>query len=82
MLITIIALTIRVSFRGAGGLPPQLGNSHHSYAQCTVFIRIVTVATINFSPAWVRPLIEGGSYSRAAFFNFGPMLDSVIHTKS
>ena len=45
----------------------------------TVFIRIVAMATINFSPAWVRLLIEGGSYSRAAFINFGPILDGVIH---
>ena len=26
-------------------------------------------------------LIEGGSYSRAAFINFGPILDGVIHKK-
>ena len=45
----------------------------------TVFIQIVTVATINFSLAWVRLLIEGGSYSRAAFINFGSILDVVIH---
>ena len=45
----------------------------------TVFIRIVAAATINFSLAWVRLLIEGGSYSRAAFINFGPILDDVIH---
>ena len=32
---------------------------------CTVFIRIVAAATINFSLAWVRLLIKGGSYSRA-----------------
>ena len=32
----------------------------------TVFIRIVAVATINFSLTGVRLLIEGGSYSRAA----------------
>ena len=42
-----------------------------SCTQCdyinTVFIRIVAVATINFSLAGVRPLIEAGSYSRAAF---------------
>ena len=29
---------------------------------CTVFIRIVAAATINFSLAWVRLLIEGGFY--------------------
>ena len=44
----------------------------------TVFIRIVSAATINFSLAWVRLLIEGGSYSRAAFINFGPIPHSVI----
>ena len=33
----------------------------------TVFIRIVAAATINFGLAGVRLLIEGGSYSRAAF---------------
>ena len=37
----------------------------------TVFIRIVAAATINFSLAGVRLLIEGGSYSRAAFIYFG-----------
>ena len=37
----------------------------------TVFIRIVAVATINFRFAGVWLLIEGGSYSRAAFINFG-----------
>ena len=41
--------------------------------QGTVFIRIVATATINFSLAWVRLLIEGG------FINFGPILDAVIH---
>ena len=44
----------------------------------TVFIQIAAVATINFSLAWVR-LIEGSSYSRVAFINFGPILDAVIH---
>ena len=33
----------------------------------------------NFSLAWVQLLIEGGSYSRAAFINFGPMLGGVVH---
>ena len=33
----------------------------------TVFIRIVAAATINFSLAGVRLLIEGSSFSRAAF---------------
>ena len=37
----------------------------------TVFIRILAAATINFSLAGVQLLIEGGSYSRAAFINFG-----------
>ena len=32
----------------------------------TVFIRIVAVATINFSLAWMWLLIKGGSYSRVA----------------
>ena len=32
----------------------------------TVFTRILAAATINFSRAQVRLLIEGGSYSRAA----------------
>ena len=35
-------------------------------AWCTVFIRIVAAATINFALSFVRLLIEGGSYSRAA----------------
>ena len=33
------------------------------------------MATINFSLAWVWLLIEGGSYSRAAFIYFRPILD-------
>ena len=37
----------------------------------TVFIRIVAAATINFSLAGVRLLIEGGSYSRTDFIYFG-----------
>ena len=37
----------------------------------TIFIRIVAAATINFSLAGAQLLIEGGSYSRAAFINFG-----------
>ena len=37
---------------------------------CTVFIRIVAAATINFAPSSVRLLIEGGSYSRAATIYF------------
>ena len=51
-----------------------------SYLQnYTVFIWIVAVATINFSLTWMWLLIEGGSYSRVAFINFRPILDSVIH---
>ena len=38
----------------------------------TVFIRIVAAATINFGPARVRLLFEGGSYSRAVLINLGP----------
>ena len=51
-----------------------------TYCDITVFIRIVAVATINFSLAGVRLLIEGGSYSRAAFIYFGgiPCADLVI----
>ena len=47
---------------------------------CTVFIRIVAAATINFSLAGVRLLIEGGSYSRVAFIYFGgiPCTDPVV----
>ena len=37
----------------------------------TVFIQILAAATINFSLTGVWLLIEGGSYSRAAFINFG-----------
>ena len=40
---------------------------------------MVAAATINFCLAWVRLLIEGVSYSRVAFINFGPILDDVIH---
>ena len=47
----------------------------------TVFIQIVAAATINFSLAWVRLLIKGSSYSRVAFINFGPILDSVKSIK-
>ena len=35
----------------------------------TIFIRIVAAATINFSLAGVRLLIEGGSNSRAALID-------------
>ena len=47
---------------------------------CTVFIRILAAATINFSLAGVRLLIEGGSYSKAAFINFGAISLAVIDT--
>ena len=43
----------------------------NAVSTCTVFIRIVAAATINFSLAGVRLLIEGGSYSRTAFIYFG-----------
>ena len=46
-------------------------------AICTY--RIYSTTNINFSLAWVWVLIEGGSYSRVAFINFGPILDSVIY---
>ena len=42
-----------------------------SCIEYTVFTRIVAAATINFSLAGVRLLIEGGSYSRKAFVHFG-----------
>ena len=46
-----------------------------TFSTCTVtvttFIQIVAVATINFSLAGVQLLIEGGSYSRAAFIYSG-----------
>ena len=47
----------------------------------TVFIRIVAAATINFSLAGVQLLIEGGSYSRVAFINFGPIPHGVVYKK-
>ena len=56
--------------------PPHM---HPHTPTCTVFIQIVAAATINFSLAWVRLLIEGSSYSRVAFINFGPILDGVFH---
>ena len=48
----------------------------------TVFNRIVAVATVNFSLAGVWLLIEGGSYSRAAFINFGAIPLGAIHENS
>ena len=46
----------------------------------TVFIRIVAVATINFSLAGVWLLIEGGSYSRAtAFIDFTLIPRSAVY---
>ena len=50
------------------------------YTKYKYLIQRVAAATINFSLAWVRLLIKGSSYSRAAFINFGPILDGVIHT--
>ena len=44
------------------------GDEANSYLH-TVFIRILAAATINFSLAGVRLLIEGGSYSRTIFIN-------------
>ena len=44
----------------------------------TVFNQIVAAATINFSLAWVWLLIEGGSYSRAAFI-YLPILDGGVN---
>jgi hypothetical protein len=37
----------------------------------TVFMRMIAAATIIFSLAGVRLLIEGGSYLRTAFIYFG-----------
>ena len=42
-----------------------------AFSRYTVFIQIVAAATINFSLAGVRLLIEGSSYLRAAFIDFG-----------
>ena len=46
----------------------ETGNIRHTLIpeSLTVFIRIVAAATINFTLSFVRLLIEGGSYSRAA----------------
>ena len=38
---------------------------NYMYYQRTIFIQILAAATINFSLAGVRLLIEGGSYLRA-----------------
>ena len=45
----------------------------------TVFIRIVAMATINFSLAGVWLLVEGGSYSRTAFINSRAIPPGAIH---
>ena len=41
-----------------------------SLYRCTVFSQIVAAATINFSSAQVRLLIEGGSYLWVALISF------------
>ena len=53
----------------------------------TVFIRIVAVATINFSHAGMQLLLKGGSDSIVAFTNVGvtphggvDMVDSLFRT--
>ena len=52
-------------------------------AACTVFIRIVATATINFAPSSVRLLIEGGSYSRVATIHFArAMIDAAACMRS
>ena len=43
---------------------------------------VVAVAAINFSLAGVQLLIEGGSYSRAAFIDFGPIPHGVVCKKT
>ena len=48
----------------------------------TVYIWIVVVATVNFSLAGVRLLIEGSSYSRVAFINLRAISPSAIHKKN
>ena len=49
---------------------------------CTVFIRIVAAANINFAPSSVRLLIEGGSYSRAATIYFArAMIDTAARMR-
>ena len=56
----------------------QLWARAHS-AMSTIFIQIVATATINFSLAEVWLLIEGGSYSRVAFINFGTIPPGAMH---
>ena len=46
----------------------------------TVFIRILAAATFDFCLAGVWLLIEGGSYLRAAFINFGAISPTDIDT--
>ena len=49
-------------------LPPLERNPEINPAKY-IFIGIIATATINFSLTWVQLLIEGCSYSRAAFIN-------------
>ena len=61
-----------------------MGGSICSDMQCNVvtrnvFIRIVAMATTNFSLAGVRLLIKVGSYSRVAFINFGAIPLGTVH---
>ena len=44
-----------------------------------VLINLIPYLFNNLSLAWIRLLIEGGSYLRVAFINFGLILDGVIH---
>ena len=52
---------------------------HLGHQLYTVFIRIVATATTNFSLAGVWLLIEGSSYSRAAFINCGAVCIGVVN---
>ena len=45
----------------------------------TAFIRIVAVATTNFSLIGVRLLVEDGCYLRVAFIDFRTILPGAIH---
>ena len=53
--------------------------SHACDNSIIIFIRIVATATIKFSLARLRLLIEGSSCLRAAFINFGAILPSANH---
>ena len=55
--------TVQARSQGGFDRTPLLDQPWHT---TTVFIRIVAAATINFALSFVRLLIEGGSYSRAA----------------